>query len=539
MSELKKFYTDTLMSVGLSVDVNDYVTIFDGEKYLSMKNQGTPIVLPTHEHLKTLIAEEDGKIKVKKVLFNPLDESAIKGDSVSLVTLKNTIENIVTVSVMQTADLLFRVMSNTDLQENIPVKIAKIIKNINDHKTPQIKHMVDKNTIIKWRSMYSDKSTHKAILKAYIGKKKSVNGKSYNRVTVINSPLLDALGEAKAGDKVNDVELRNKDIIVFTIILETLLNDLTAGDTLKMGSNDDRAPGFVSLMTSYIPIMKDIQAILKQLKFVDEDTYQDAFVNLKLNTGSLGDLNRFAGELKMIPSALDISQQVHSKGQTNMTLPTKAEAKQNQASEVPETVADLTSRLLGKVSSIQTNVTPVSQPAPSSTVISQPHPTHSKVTQPPPQAMPPVQHAPPQYTPPQQPQFQQQPQQQQDTSNMSITEKLLNSSREQTQYLVNNVPVNNGQAQTYLPQQQVMAAQQQQPFMAANGYSPQTLPVNGQVLPQQQVLQGQPQYMQQPQQQPMVDQWGRPVIANPYSQQPQQPINNAYGQTPEVIRPKL
>jgi len=81
---LIEYYKTVIESLGMEVSDDGFVKIKVSEDNTVMQRAGgLPIVLPTDDHIGSLRSIDDnGKPVVSKVLFNPLNENVIKGDSI-------------------------------------------------------------------------------------------------------------------------------------------------------------------------------------------------------------------------------------------------------------------------------------------------------------------------------------------------------------------------------------------------------------------------------------------------------------------------
>jgi len=309
--ELINFYKRVLETLGLKVTEDNFVTIPKADKDVPLKENSTPIVLPTKEHVETLLdKDETGNIVPVKFLYNPIDETVLKGDSVSLKKTKIAAVNTLTGSLGGTARLLLEVASNDKLQTRTPMVVNDFLKRLSEAKNPGIKKIVDDATLEKWEKIFTSsfEPGMTRLIKVFVKKGGVLDGIKYNRTATFKFPVYEELVTMEKDNKLNGVTLRNKDITVFKILFEYLVPELDSSAKVAYGSNDTTAPGFVSLFKLYLKIMTHIQQVLKALEGVYKEWEALAFVSIAVNEAELSELSVFARELLKIPSELDITR---------------------------------------------------------------------------------------------------------------------------------------------------------------------------------------------------------------------------------------
>lgn len=285
----------------------------EDKKFLLME-KGLPIVLPTREHIKNIYRKkEDGTLEIGRVLFNPLDEDVIKGDSVSISRLKHTIELMYGHIFAATGESLLKLAADVELQSNTTMELNKFLGSLTQAGGIGIKQVVDETTINNWVKIYTELKT--TLFNIYLAKKDKAKKVTYNRLASIRSDLYDQLTAKDKPTSIAGVKLRNKDIKVFKLLIEYMLGEEFDLDikTLSVGSNDKESPAFIALMSLYYKLISRTNKILKGLKHVDVEVVDRYTITELIPIEELTDLSSYATELKSIPSEIDIYRGLMSK----------------------------------------------------------------------------------------------------------------------------------------------------------------------------------------------------------------------------------
>jgi len=335
------FYKSTLTSLGLSVTKDNYVKIDVGNgKLVTLTTSGKPLVLPTKDHIDTAVDmdEETGKLVTTKILYNPLNEDVIKGDSTALKKTKDIVETRLSHSFAGVCELLLTLASNKKLQTKTPMEINKFLASLSSADNPGIKQIVDSKTIDLWGKIYAktlDPTVKTKLLKLYLKKSGSYDGTKYNRLAVMTLPLLADIQTADRDTGVLDVKLRNKDIKVFELLYTYIFKDMDDHHTLSIGSNDPESPGFIALFKTYLTIGNRLNHISKSLKDINPELYDSVHLNLQVTLKELDMLNNYARELAVIPSELELNRQKNAPVNVNQTLVNAMQQPVPQVQQIP------------------------------------------------------------------------------------------------------------------------------------------------------------------------------------------------------------
>lgn len=379
MKNIIKFYTDIIESFKLIVTEDGFLyrkSEEDGKKTMMTHNL-KPVVLPTKDHIESMLVEdEDGKIEVSKILFNPLNESAIKGNSDSLNICKNYAERIIGHSLCGVGYMLMVLARHKEHQTKTPLEINKFLKRVREADNPGVKEIIDDEMLNKWVKLYSKTiSPTRSMVTLYLNKVHRIDGVKYNRSTTLHSDVYTELLKATKDSSVYDIKLRNKDLTIFKIIFEYIIPDFKEKEKMELGSNDTKRPAFISLMKLYHQIMSRINSIAEDIKHVDESTFDLTYIDLRFEEEDLDNLEIYSNELLSIPDDVDINRQMTK--QNNISIPSLDNDVLNRNVEKPEfPVMTDTPSVIQNVQTVSQPVertVPVQTPAPAPSVQSVPY----------------------------------------------------------------------------------------------------------------------------------------------------------------------
>ena len=310
---LNEFYEKVLLSTGLVVTEDGYVKApLRGRSKVSdnITFNGRTLVLPLRQHFDTMTDIIDGKKELIKVIFNPLKEDVIKGDSDSLVKLKSMIEVRLSHSLNNIFAAVISLALNKEKQKHMSLELTSLFASMKEAKNQNITNVIDENTLEKFKKIASTlvvPTNTKGIIHFYLKKGGMVNNVKYNRLAMSSFPLYDELDKYVKDGSVYGVKLRPKDVKVFKIIYEYIFNNINVKDYYTFGSTDKNSPGFISLFKLYINIVERLNELISMLEFTDEiDEF--AKMNLAITSEELDNIARFDRELAVIPSDVDVNR---------------------------------------------------------------------------------------------------------------------------------------------------------------------------------------------------------------------------------------
>lgn len=306
---LIEFYKDVLSSLGFPSNNDGYILVGEGDEKMPITVDGKPLVLPLKNHISSVLdTNEDGEVITTKVLYNPLKESAIKGNSVSLVKTKTFVEGRLSFSLAMAGYLLLVLANKQELQKKVSFEISKFLGAIHGIKNMNIKELVDDKSIQTWLNLFDNAmDSGLGYVKIYLKKSGKENGVKYNRLAVLSSPVYSDLINADNNTPVMKIKLRNKDLKVFKILFEYLLEGIEeTPNTVTVGSNDLESPAFISLMELYIKLINKINTVVDELSSIDKEKAEAAYTLLSITSEELKGLSKYTTEVNIIPSENEI-----------------------------------------------------------------------------------------------------------------------------------------------------------------------------------------------------------------------------------------
>lgn len=307
---LIEFYTRVLASIGASCSEDGYIYVGRGVDKIMVIVDGKPLVLPTKEHINSLLDKnEQGEITVIKIPYNPLNENVVKGNTLSLMRTKILIERAIAHYIAAAGELLLTIASRPELQKKTNLEINKFLASTNAAKNPGITKLVDDKSVAIWGKIYENSLlSDKNMASVFLKKSGNYKNVKYNRLAVLGLPVYEMLKEATTETPVFNTRLRNKDLTVFKLIFDFLIEDKDENDTISVGSNDPESPAFISLFKLYIRVMTRIAGVIEMLRNVNQETADTAYVNLSVTEAELDELNMYKSELMLLPDEHDINR---------------------------------------------------------------------------------------------------------------------------------------------------------------------------------------------------------------------------------------
>lgn len=309
---LLEFYEDIIQSLGLHTTDDGYIYAGTPENKQLINENGKFLVIPTKKHIDTLYVHQDGKIEVSKVLYNPLREDTLKGNSVSFNKTKRFIETRLSHSLYIAGEMLLTLAHNPDLQKKSSFEINKFLSGLNAANNTGIKELVDEKSIANWATIYKKiVNSDNNMVTVFSKKRGQYDGVIYNRTTVLRCDLYTDLLEANNTTPVFDVKLRNKELTILKLMLEFLLPGIEEKpNTIVVGSNDPDAPAFTSLFTLYVRIANRLNKVIKDLKKVSEEMYDSGYIDIKVTEDEISTASIYKADVILIPDETDSNRKI-------------------------------------------------------------------------------------------------------------------------------------------------------------------------------------------------------------------------------------
>ena len=185
---LTEFYTDVIKSIGLNVTDDGFIYAGTKDNKQLISHDGKYLVLPTRDHIDTLFSQDDnGSIVVNKILYNPLKEDTLKGNSASFSKTKYFVETKLSHMLFIAGELLLTLANKPDLQKKSSFEINKFLSKLNEANNTGIKELVDEKSIQNWDSLYKKIwNSDGNIITIYSNKEYENNLKAYSEKYAVN-----------------------------------------------------------------------------------------------------------------------------------------------------------------------------------------------------------------------------------------------------------------------------------------------------------------------------------------------------------------
>lgn len=267
-----EFYKKVLESLGFIVSEDGYVFINAGGGVKRTLEIGKlPLVLPTKANIDSAVELNNatGKVENVKTIFNPLSENVVKKESLVLRRIRKVITVAISGQLTIIGEALLTIAKNSNAKNNLPLSIMGFIDALSSIPVGNgIKKLVDDETVAKWGKIKGnleltddqERSIFRVVRVRDNDPLLKANG--YYAAFTVESPIYNSLAAMVNRGKLLDVDLRNKDIGVFKELIRFMLPKLESG---YLTGSDDKAPGFIAVMTLYLIVMERLNYIADEL----------------------------------------------------------------------------------------------------------------------------------------------------------------------------------------------------------------------------------------------------------------------------------
>lgn len=389
MSKLTEIYTSILKFSGLDVDDKGYIsTVLDDKRDPAFIN-GLRMVLPVDHHLRSFDPKE-------KIIFHPLTENILRGESEVIVKLKSVINIRLNFTVGIVAQSLLNLVASPELHHRLSPEQAELLTSITES---------DDKTVSNFISQMLSGMKHapdRIFTNIYLKRGGTFNGKRYSRVGVVTFPFYQQVIE----NKVDKIRVKDKE--TFKQLFEFIFPDLNEQEQYNFGSDSHIAPYLEALMQSAANVASRLNDLLLLYKDFVEDAEKIMFDSEWVDY--FKDMNALLVEIRKVPvqfgndGVATISEEVNKQ---EVSVPTEYQPKpvqQYPVQQVYQTPAApelrKTKRGLDFQSVIETNASVAMTPNPLAPQMAMQQWGQQQMAQPPM----------PSWAQPQQPQQQQMPQ---------------------------------------------------------------------------------------------------------------------------------
>jgi hypothetical protein len=351
--------------------------IADDDGFISMKLadldpqpvliDGKRLVLPLEYQLK----HSDTS---KRVVFHPLNESILRGESDVVTKLRMNINHRLNFVVGFLSISLMRLATSPAEHPSLKPDQTVFLSMLKD---------VDQQTNEKLQKLAAQMTmgdASKSFSHIYVSKRGDINGRKYARVGVVSFPLYEELCKDEA--EVYGVKLRKKDRQAIKALIEYILPDIDKPATYRRGSDSKVAPTLDALMKAVIAVGDPINCVIDLFKDRLEGV-SDLVFNGDWEP-EFNDLEALLPQIRMIPMQAGNEGRIgHQHGVTpsanipivNLTTSAPAQVEQAVANAVaatpanrPRTLAEINTRALDEEVRQVSSQPPAPAPYPKSTV---------------------------------------------------------------------------------------------------------------------------------------------------------------------------
>lgn len=247
MNKLTKLYAAILEGLDLNVKDDGVVVFSKGKIEQPVGVDGKVLALPT----KDVLANADWD---EVVAFHPLSENIVRGESPVLKKLRTLMAGRIHRIVNELAANLMTIAADTDLHGSLSPDQSELLSNLKDADEKMLNALVKiiKNTSI---------TGSNRVINLFIKRKGKLGDNTYARVCFLHTPILDeSVGE---DGTIYGVKLRKKDLTGIKEVYKYIFGD----EEYSTGSDSKYAPRLLSLLRTYVKIMKRLNTIIKRFEF--------------------------------------------------------------------------------------------------------------------------------------------------------------------------------------------------------------------------------------------------------------------------------
>lgn len=282
--KIADFYKSILTVGSMVADDNGLISARVDTASVPILVGGKRLVLPTKEH----ISNPD---KSEIVLFHPLSENILRGESDVMAKFRNT-TNIrlnyvlgVLLTEIITLSTSPKMMVGLDPDR---LELLTIFKDADEKTLPMFHNLL---------KAMGQGNIEKCFVHFFIKKGATIHGKSHRRGAIATFPLYEELSKNESG--AYGVKIRKKDHASLIAALEYILPNIGTKDAYSRGSLSDYAPTLDALLLGVLGIASHLNSIIEKYNDVLENirslSYADDWVPM------LDNMNLFVNELRLLP----------------------------------------------------------------------------------------------------------------------------------------------------------------------------------------------------------------------------------------------
>lgn len=282
--KLLEVYRSILNYAGLDTDSDGFISAIIGDDRSPAMLNGERMVLPLDAHLRN---------PKDKVIFHPLSENILRGESDIIIKLRDVINIRLNYTFGIVCCGLMHLAASTELHHKLTPDQSELLIALGDVDTTSVKNFMS----IMAEAIKNQ--ANKLYLNIYLKRGGTINGKRYSRAGIITFNFFEEL--SKDVTELYNVKFRSKDRLTYLKLYQFILSEIKPGCTdYNRGSDSTVAPYLDALMKTSMTIASRLNDILEQYKDFIENAEDILFNGDWVETfENLNDLN---SEMRLIPA---------------------------------------------------------------------------------------------------------------------------------------------------------------------------------------------------------------------------------------------
>lgn len=282
--KMNDLYKEILRFAGISTDTDGYasIDIYDSREPWLIK--GRRVVLPTAAHLKQ--PEPDSKI-----IFHPLSEDIMRGESDVIEKLKRTINVRLNSAIGVIAQSLIHLIISPKLHAGLEPEQTDLLIAVKDADAKTLDYFITHMlTGMK-------KSPDRLFVNIYLKKGGTIHGRRYHRTGIVTFPFYKEVITESSSNLSSKIRVKDKK--AFKDLFEFLFPGIAITDQYNYGGNSNTAPYLETLMKTAANIAARINTILDLFENEIESSE-----SIRFNSDWLtyfDNLDIFTSEIRAVP----------------------------------------------------------------------------------------------------------------------------------------------------------------------------------------------------------------------------------------------
>ena len=296
------FYKSILSLGNLTADQDGMVSAeMNGTKIPLMVN-AKRMVLPTQAHMSNPNKDE-------VVLFHPLAENIMRGESDVMAKFRSTINIKLNYTIGVIIEELTILATSPGMHSRLKADQFEFLALLKESDAKTVEAF---QAVIKAMSIGN---TEKCFVHLYVKKNAMINGKNFRRGAIVTFPAYEDM--VKSEVSVFGIKLRKKDFAAFKAILEYIFPKINEKDAYSQGNISETAPTLDALLLGVLRVASHLNSMIENYESVLDDLtelkYDDEWVP------ELENLAQFTNELRLIP--MQAGNEGASPGVTTTAVP--------------------------------------------------------------------------------------------------------------------------------------------------------------------------------------------------------------------------